>query len=438
MKVAVLGGGLAGLYAARGLLKLGAEVKVLEAAETSGGLCRTVTRGRHAWDLGPHAFYSKDPAAMAHFRSLPLRYAERARNVRICHRTRGGLREVAYPFENGLADLPLAERWECVSGYVRAAWRRPPGGYAHLRDWIERGLGPGIARLFMLPYNAKIWNAPLEEISMDLVSGKIDPDPAHKVIRQALFRGSVGRAYQARFIYPEEGGAGAVPAALAADLGPRVVTGWRAAGLERAGGAWTVRSADGKSERADAVVSTIPVPELLGALGAAAPAGLPGDFTANDTFFVAVGLKEGAPAGNFAPCHWVFFAGPECFYRLTPMHNLRGGGPPVLVAEITRKGGAAALSPREIGDGVLRDLLDCGVLRDESAVEFVEVTLQRFTYPIPTLGLGEARRKLEDFARPRNLHLLGRSGRWEYLNADGVLVRAEAFLRERGPGLAAA
>ena len=57
----------------------------------------------------------------------------------------------------------------------------------------------------MRPYNEKIWNAPLNEISMDLVANKIEPERFETVLKNALGKKSVGRCYQAEFIYPKGG-----------------------------------------------------------------------------------------------------------------------------------------------------------------------------------------------------------------------------------------
>lgn len=54
--VAVLGGGVAGLAAARVLAQAGCEVHLFEAGPTCGGFCSTMTIGDFRFDLGPHLF----------------------------------------------------------------------------------------------------------------------------------------------------------------------------------------------------------------------------------------------------------------------------------------------------------------------------------------------------------------------------------------------
>ncbi|MFH1723560.1 MAG: FAD-dependent oxidoreductase [Elusimicrobiota bacterium] len=429
-KVAVLGGGLAGLQVGRLLQERGVDCLILEERDVVGGLCRTIRSGRYCWDIGPHAFYSRDPRAMEYYRALPVAYAEHRRNVKVCHRGPGGrIFEVGYPFENGLADLPLRHRLECLAGYCRA-FLSDTREYRHLRHWIEAGLGEGIARHFMIPYNEKIWDCPLERISMDLVNRKIDPEPPLRLLRHCFVRGSVGRGYQARFLYPKKG-AGALTDAVAETVKDRIRTGWRVSRLEPVGRRWRIVPAQGAPVEADSVVSTIPLPELLKALGDPRLLGYQESFRGNDTYVVAVGLKEACRFGRFGDCHWVFFAGPEVFYRVTLMNSLSDERPPTLVAEITRKGPSSAAGIDGIVGRVLRDLIASGMLPGEHAVDLAQGHLERYTYPIPTLGLARAREAVERRLSGRGIFLAGRSGRWSYINTDGVFLGAEAFVRDR-------
>ncbi|MFH2203222.1 MAG: FAD-dependent oxidoreductase [Elusimicrobiota bacterium] len=432
MKAAVLGGGLTGLQLCRRLRAKGVDCVVLESRDVVGGLCRSLRRGAYSWDLGPHAFYSREPAAMDFYRELPVEYHERQRRVRVAHREPGGgIRELHYPFENGLADLPFGHKMECVLGYLRAALCGDRN-YRNLEHWIANGLGAGIARHFMTPYNEKIWDCPLDRISMALVRGKIEPEPAWKILRNGFVRGTVGRTYQANFLYPRAGGAGALPEAVAAEIRPHIRTGWPVRELRRSGGGWKVRGAGGEVA-ADIVVSTIPIPELLGALADQDLSGQAGSFLCNDTYFAVVGLKAGRTFARCGGNHWTFFAGPEAFYRLTMMQPLDPDRPPTVVAEITRRRGAPGLTEGAVTAQVLRGLSETGILAAESDVELAAAHLERCTYPIQTLGLPEAVAGLERRLEEQGLYLLGRSGRWDYLNTDGVFLAVDRFLRETWP-----
>ena len=428
--IAILGAGLSGLQLGRRLKERGQDFVVLEEKDVIGGLCRTKTQGEHSWDLGPHAFYSKKPETLRYYHELPLEYRTMDRKVRVCHREGGSVYEVGYPFENGIVDLPLGSKLECVAGYCWASWTGGGGPYKHLREWIDKGLGGGIGRRFMIPYNLKIWNSPLERVSTDLVNQKIEPEKPWSVVKQSIWGGGVGRAYQAKFVYPK-GGAGALPESVSSGFRDRVRTSAGAAKLERRGEGWRVHCTDGSTVDADAVVSTMPIPTLLDALDDPALAARRADFVSNDTLFVVVGLKPGKQFLRFNDCQWVFFAGPEVFYRISQMHAFWSDRPATLVAEVTRKDGVT-LSPDVIVSKTLADLREVGMLASEDDVELALSHLERYTYPIPTVTMRAARAEVEARLAEKRVYLLGRMGRWDYVNTDGIFVGVDEFLSGRG------
>ena len=202
--IAIIGAGIAGIQAACQLQQAGVEFCVLEAGPAPGGLARTGQHQHWKYDYGVKALYSRDSAVMDYLRALPVEYVEHQRHAAVHHVSAGspsGI-DITYPFENGIGELPLADKVACVLGYLEASTARQP--FANFHEWIVNRLGRGIAEQFMLPYNQKIWDCPLDEISLGLVANKIHPAPLEEIIRIALGEKITGRQYQARFIYPRE------------------------------------------------------------------------------------------------------------------------------------------------------------------------------------------------------------------------------------------
>ena len=69
-RVAVLGGGVAGLSAAWKLAEAGADVRLYEAAPALGGMAASMHRNGYIWDFGPHRFHTKNPAIINTVRDL--------------------------------------------------------------------------------------------------------------------------------------------------------------------------------------------------------------------------------------------------------------------------------------------------------------------------------------------------------------------------------
>ena len=67
-------------------------------------------------------------------------------------------RWVPYPFQNNICSLPKDDQVACLTGLVDAkvAGALAQGRPANFDEWILRVMGPGIADLFMRPYNFKV------------------------------------------------------------------------------------------------------------------------------------------------------------------------------------------------------------------------------------------------------------------------------------------
>lgn len=408
--IAIIGAGIAGLQAACQLQQAGVEFCVLEAGPALGGLARTGQHQRWRYDYGVKALYSQNSAVMDYLRALPVEYVEHERHAAVHHVSAGSSRgiDITYPFENGIGELPLADKVECVLGYLEASTAPRPA--ANFHEWIINRLGRGIAEQFMLPYNRKIWDCPLDEISLGLVANKIHPAPLEEIIRIALGEKITGRQYQARFIYPRDG-LNAMTAAIAAPVQAHIRAGFQVAGIQAQGEGYEIVATDGARVACRAIISTLPLTRLGRLL---APGDWPQpDWRYNSTRFLIVCLDQ-APPNDL---HWQFFADPRFpFYRLTYMHNFSDRFPPCLVAEATDRG--QPLRPAEF----VAALETLGV-----KPEWVAATLEErleFTYPIPTLRSDAEKPGVIAAFEARHIYPLGRAGAWFYSNVDGIILQA--------------
>jgi protoporphyrinogen oxidase len=409
--IGILGGGLAGIQAALELHKRNVEFVVLEAGDRIGGLIKTMQYKGWRYDYGVKALYSKNNHVMDYLRSLPVEYQEHKRHVKVYHGDglHGNGVDIDYPFENGIGQLPHEDKVECLLGYLEAYYSGK--SYVNFYEWIINRLGSGIARHFMIPYNQKIWNCPLEEISVSLVSGKIHPSPVEEIVRVALGEHIVGRQYQARFIYPKDG-LSALIERMAAPIMDRVKLNFRVSRIEPIQHGFSVLSVGGESVVCSALVSTIPLPflgELIPAWDCPRP-----QWAYNSTIFYTVLLNK-HPANEY---HWHFFASPRIpFYRLTYMHNFSDRFPPCIVSEMTDHGDN---NPTE------RDTVDALVrlgLIQASWVECVRRDYAVCTYPIPTLKSEAEKHDVIRFYQSQRIYPLGRAGSWSYINVDQVIMQ---------------
>ncbi len=423
----ILGAGLAGLELGRRLKALRQDFVILEKESVIGGLARTNKTGEYYWDFGVHALYSRDEATFDYFRSLPLNCQTINRNVKIFHTAnKGKIHLLDYPFEMGVRELPLNHKIECIVGYLLARLKRKARPVT-LEDWIANFSGFGIAKHFMVPYNNKIWSCDLSEVSAELVSLKIEPAPFIQFFLSAFGKKVTGRAYQARFIYPEHG-IQSLCDYTAKDMTEHIYLNACVEKLNKENGNWVIHTADGRKFHGSIVISTIPLVELLIKIDLAGVEKHYDVFKWNNTYFVMIGLKNGYQFRYIKDCQWAFFKEDESFYRVSLMHNFSTKFPPTLVAEVTQKPALLKKTPDEIKNLVLADLVHLGIIESEDSVGATDIMYIPYTYPIPTPKLESTKQEIRQRLIEHNLYLLGRNGNWDYLNMDGVIKKVGHFV----------
>ena len=417
----ILGGGFAGLMAGRELNSRNQEFLILEREDTVGGLARTTNFSGLKAEFGPHALYSKDERVMEFFKSLPIAYYTYNRKVRICHRgSDKKIYELNYPFENGLGNLPPEERADCLLGYIEC-YSRKRHKFNNLKDWINQGLGYGIAKYFMIPYNKKIWNAPLDKISLDLIKQKIDPASIKELVKACVGLPTIGRIYQSIFLYPKKG-TGEISKAISESFKQSIICNSKIKKISISKKGILIKTEKDKY-LFEKVISTIPLPEMINKQNLKSLKPFADKFVSNKTYFVAVRLKENRQLQRFHDCHWVFFAGSEIFYRMNVMQAYSPEVTPGIVAEITAKGKIKQMSIKRIEEEVIQGLLNDQIIKSEDDIESVSTKLVPFTYPIPTMGIDHIKVKVQRVLEPYHFYLLGRNGNWDYINMDQIVIR---------------
>ncbi|MDD1729107.1 MAG: NAD(P)-binding protein, partial [Methanospirillum sp.] len=228
MNTLILGGGLAGVTLARLLSEQGEEVQVLEQESRIGGLCRSVTNDGFTFDIGgSHIIFSRDQEVLSFMhRVLEENRGERKRDTKIFYKNR----YIKYPFENGLSELAKEDCFTCLHEFIKTTIASEKGELQeplNFREWIYHTFGSGIADAYLVPYNEKIWNYPLDKMSAHWVEGRVPRPPVEDIIKSAVGLQTEGYSHQAVFSYPETGGIETLIRAIARPVQDRIRTGFR-------------------------------------------------------------------------------------------------------------------------------------------------------------------------------------------------------------------
>ena len=415
----ILGAGPAGLSMA---MFLEGTSEVLEADDHPGGHAGSFFEEGFTFDFGPHIMFSKNkPVLQFMVDSLDGNVHECRRKNVISFRNR----LVKYPFENALAALPPEDNLACLKGYVFNPYKAQFPNPANLREWLLATFGDGICERYLFPYNEKVWNIPVEELSMLWADRIPNPNP-EDILKSAIGFETEGYLHQLYYHYPRRGGYQAISEAWAKRV--PVTYDFRVQSLERRGDAWLVNNGTQTKEYRQ-LVSTLPIQQLAKITNLEIPAEVRAaidGLIVNPMFIVSLGIR-GTDTDQYTA---IYFPEPDYLvnrlsFPATFSPENAPAGTYSIQAEITCRRDSAtwAMTDEAILDHVIDGLVSRGIIASRDAVIYQNVQRKTYSYVVYDRHYAENTRIIREWFPRHGLHLAGRFGFVEYANVDGILIR---------------
>ncbi len=418
--IAVLGAGLTGLSASMHLRQAGVAHRVFERDAVAGGHATTTEDSGFRFDRTGHLLHLRDDALRAQVTSWlgdGLMAMER-RSVVWSHGV-----ATRYPFQANLFGLPSDVATECLLGYLRArdAARDAPTGSippaTSFESFILQHFGEGIARHFMVPYNAKLWGVHPRNLS-SAWTGRFVPIPRlEDVVAGAFGAASPPLGYNARFYYPRRG-IGELTRALAAHAGPvelsRTV---RRIDLERRALVF-----DDETVRFDRLISTIPLPALVTLLLDA-----PDDVREAAARLRCTRLWY-LDLALHGPCerdwHWAYVPEPEIpFYRVGSYSNFSAAMAPPgagsLYVELASRGEPDVKTLLPI---VAAHLTAMGIVKSPERIRFCRARCIDSAYVVFDRHHEGAVHAVHEYLSANGVQATGRYGAWTYSSMEDAML----------------
>ncbi len=436
VKYLIIGAGPTGLGAADRLRELGQDdFLVLERGTHVGGLSASFTdTAGFTWDLGGHVVFS-------HFEHFDRMLADLLGDDVLHHQREAWIRMaqtwVPYPFQNNIRRLPPELVWECVQGLLAVAGngsngKRPP---AHFREWIDASFGAGIARLFMLPYNFKVWAHPAETMSHRWIGERVSVVDVPRVLKNIILgRDDVSWGPNRTFAFPLAGGTGEIYRRLAARFTDRVHLGRPVVGVDPL--QKTATTDDGQRIGYERLLTTMPLDRFVLDVAGGLPDAVR-DAAArlkhNGALIAGIGVAGHRPDSK---C-WMYFPETDCpFYRVTNFHNYSPRNTPdpdgmvprhrALMTEVSFSGHKPEDQAGHL-DRAVAGLTASGLLEPGEASRVVSTWEARldYAYPIPCLERDAALAVIQPELEARDVFSRGRFGgfRYEVGNMDHSVMQ---------------
>ena len=469
----VIGAGPTGLSAA---YNLGMDTLLLERNAQVGGWCRSVIDNGFTFDYAGHIMFSNDSYVQELYKKLL------GDNLHWQHREAWiySKKEVytRYPFQGALYGLPADVLKECIVGAIEARFgslnppklpdpapklrsvdtdnnassckaesitdccadgitaaetplvvagdsdrhdRTPPQNF---EDFIYHVWGSGVAKHFAIPYNKKLWTVPLAEMETSWLGGRVPLPNLEEMIDGALRPVAKPMGPNARFGYPLKGGFQALMDGFLPHLTGTLELNADVAKISPA--ARSVTLADGRRFTYKSLISTMPLPQLVRALGEEAPESV--RIAASELRYVSVrcvNLGIGRP--NLTEKHWIYYPEDPVFHRIFVQGNASPDCNPAGGFGLTCEISYSEYKPlpcdgQALVDRCIADCVKVGIINHEDPIW----TANQLDLPYAYVVYDHARAKnvalIRNWLAPYGIVLAGRYSEWEYYNSDHAFV----------------
>ncbi|MBD2122027.1 FAD-dependent oxidoreductase [Trichocoleus sp. FACHB-262] len=430
----ILGGGLAGLAAAQELLKRGCKVTLIEQGAEVGGLARTFEQGGFRFDIGGHRFHSNNPTVVQWLKDLlgkDLRVVPRTSHIYLNQQF------VNYPIQlpGALSIFSPFKAAQMVFSYLVAKFTEKTRQDISFEDWVIKRYGRALYEVFFQPYTEKVWGIACDQLSATWASQRIGIPSLWRMVKQAIAPAKETPATAISEFYYPRAGFGMIPDALRENIlamGGTIHTHTALLSCTplTQGFEVNVRHQDGTTLtlKADQIVSTIPLNSLLQAI----PEKLGSqeilqsyNLEYRDIICLFVALKRPQVSQD----SWTYFPMKDLIFGRT--HEPKNWSPEMvpsnnytsLAIEIFSSRGEPTweMSDDAILNKVIEQMHQIGWI-SKADVHKSWVLRVPYAYPVYRVGYEPTLSKVKDYLNQwDNLHLVGRTGSFHYMNSDGVI-----------------
>ena len=415
-EIVILGSGMAGFGAAYRLHAEGIKPLMYDKNPYLGGHTASFRyNDGFLFDVGPHISYTKDPRIQEIFAdSVHQQY--QTLQVVLNNYWRGYWPR--HPVQQHLHGLPEDVVVKVIADFVKEQ-HAPPREIKNYADWLLASFGQTFSELFPMQYTRKYHTTAAENLTTDWLGPRFYRPSIEEILRGALSPSTPTVHYITHFRYPDNGGFVSyltkfIPMGNL-KLNHKVVS------IDPR--ARRLRFADGLEAGYDALVSSVPLPDLIRMIQSA-PADVV-DATERLACSTCVLVNIGVNREDLSPAHVTYFYDEDIhFSRLGFPHMLAASnaapGTGSIQAEVyfSKKYKPFTGTPEDLIEPVIQDLRRCGYLRDSDAILCRRAMLLPYANIIFDHDRAAALKIVHGYLDDAGIAYCGRYGEWGYLWTD--------------------
>ena len=416
-KIVIIGAGPCGLGAGFRLKELGYHnFCIFEKNGYPGGLAASFQDKKgFTWDIGGHVLFS-------HYKYFDSVMNKILKKDSLYHEREAWVwvkgRFVPYPFQNNIRYLPKRFLWECLEGLLKAAGSEKEQS-VNFQEWVKNTLGSGIARIFMLPYNFKVWAYPLKDMMSEWIAERVSVPDLKRILRNIIYeRDDISWGPNNRFRFPLKGGTGAIWRSLASIIGKdKIFYRMELSSINTEKKLLVFK--DGSQETYDILINTMPLDAFIKYSELKNYQKYIKYLRHTSVYVVGLVLKGQLPEKLRTKC-WMYF--PEDtspFYRVTVFSNYSPHNVPdssqywSLMAEISSSR-FKPIDENKVVERVIEGVRNTHLIRKKRDIVDTWKYYVEYGYPVPSLKRERSLKELLPELMKKSIYSRGRFGVWRY------------------------
>lgn len=403
--IIIIGAGITGLSCAYHLKS--ANYVVLESDPKVGGLCKSIKINGFIFDYTGHSLHLHNPYTLELVKKLlndNIQQLNRRSFVYIQNKL------IPYPFQANLSYLDEQQKIECLKDLFKTRDIE----IKDFKTFCLKNYGRTISKLFMFPYNEKLWRYKLDEISTSWTEKFIPKISKKDIIMGSLFKRHKNFGYNVSFFYPKTEGIQALSEELSKNL--NIQTNSKV--LEINVLKKTLKTLNGVYHY-NWLVSTLPLVELIKIIK---PKNTQLQKLKEKLRWVSVlcfniAIKKSKKYRNI---HWIYFPEKKYqFYRIgfhtSFSKNMAPKGYDTLYIEISYKPGSGETSNKaKIFKKVMENLIHIELIQNPQDIKLINLIDIPYAYVIYTKDREVIVNRILEILEKYDIFSIGRYGAWKY------------------------